>query len=40
MQVCEKYEARISALIDDELPAGERLEVLEHLDACLVCIPT
>ncbi len=37
MQVCEKYEARISALIDDELPAGERLEVLEHLDACPVC---
>lgn len=37
MQVCEKYEARISALIDDELPAGERMEVLEHLAQCPAC---
>lgn len=37
MLVCEQYEVRISALIDDELPAGERLEVLEHLAGCPAC---
>lgn len=37
MLVCEQFEARISALIDDELPAGERIEVLEHLAVCEAC---
>ena len=37
MIVCKKYEARISALIDDELTIDERIEVLEHLDRCPAC---
>ena len=37
MLVCEQYKERISALIDDELPAAERVEVLEHLAGCETC---
>ncbi len=37
MIVCKEYEARISALIDDELTIEERIEVLEHLDRCPAC---
>ncbi|MBR3704411.1 MAG: zf-HC2 domain-containing protein [Oscillospiraceae bacterium] len=37
MSVCKEYEARISALIDDELTNEERIEVLKHLDACPDC---
>lgn len=37
MIVCKEYEARISALIDDELTAEERIEVMEHLARCPVC---
>lgn len=37
MVVCKEYEARISALIDDELTIDERIEVLEHLDHCPAC---
>ena len=37
MFVCKEYEARISALIDDELPPGERAEVLEHIAQCPAC---
>lgn len=37
MSVCKEYEARISALIDDELTLEERIRVLEHLDACPDC---
>lgn len=37
MLVCENYEARISALIDDELTAQERVEVLEHIAQCPAC---
>lgn len=37
MLVCKDYEARISALIDDELTAAERVEVLEHLAQCPAC---
>lgn len=37
MLVCEKYEARIGALIDNELTAAERVEVLEHLAVCEAC---
>ena len=37
MVVCKEYEARISALIDDELTIDERIEVLEHLDRCPAC---
>lgn len=37
MFVCKEYEARISALIDDELTAEERIEVLEHIAKCPAC---
>lgn len=37
MIVCKEYEARISALIDDELSARERIEVLEHIAQCPAC---
>lgn len=37
MIVCKEYEARISALIDDELTAEERIEVLEHIALCPAC---
>ena len=37
MVVCKEYEARISALIDDELGARERIEVLEHIAQCPAC---
>lgn len=37
MIVCKEYEARISALIDDELSAHERIEVLEHIAQCPAC---
>ncbi len=37
MLTCKEFEARISALIDDELTGRERIETLEHLDGCLEC---
>ena len=37
MTVCKEYEARISALIDDELTDADRLEVMEHLAVCPAC---
>lgn len=37
MLVCKQYEARIGALIDDELTAAERVDVLEHLAVCPAC---
>ena len=37
MVVCKEYEARISALIDNELNAQERIEVLEHIAQCPAC---
>ncbi|MBR3704550.1 MAG: zf-HC2 domain-containing protein [Oscillospiraceae bacterium] len=37
MSVCKEYEARISALIDDELTLDERTAVLKHLDTCPDC---
>ena len=35
--VCKEYEARINALIDDELTAQERAQVLEHMAQCPAC---
>ena len=35
--MCKEYEARINALIDDELNATERIEVLEHIAQCPAC---
>ena len=37
MKACKEYEARISALIDDELSPEERLAVMEHLAGCPGC---
>ena len=37
MMMCKEYEARINALIDDELDASERIEVLEHIAQCPAC---
>ena len=35
--ICKEFEARISALIDDELSADARIEVLEHIAQCPAC---
>ncbi len=37
MVVCKEYESQISALMDDELTADERIAVLEHLAQCPAC---
>ena len=37
MKACKEFETRISALIDDELPAAERPEVMAHLAECPAC---
>ena len=37
MLVCEQYETRISALIDDELTSEDRTDVLKHLSQCPAC---
>ena len=37
MMMCKEYEARINALIDDELNVSERIEVLEHIAQCPAC---
>lgn len=37
MKACKEFEARISALIDDELSPEERLAVMEHLADCPAC---
>ena len=37
MKACKEFEARISALIDDELSPEERAAVLEHIADCPAC---
>ena len=37
MPMCENYMERIGALIDDELSAEQRLEVMEHIAHCPAC---
>lgn len=34
---CEDLEFTLLELIDDELPSGQRAEMLSHLDGCAVC---
>jgi len=37
MGPCEEYRERVSAMLDDRLSSGEKLELMEHLASCPDC---